>query len=510
MSRDLPDDLRQAVAAMSPEELRRLLDGILTASGDGDPYAHLRPPRPEPVDLPEPPEEELALTVRVDVDGTRPPVWRRLVLHGHLTLDEVHDILQAAFGWLDMHLHRFWPGPAKQIWTGPFFTTPGDEDFGDDEDAEGMQSEADVRLDQVLRKQGDRLFYTYDFGDSWTCTIKLESVAPLDPASEPAVCTAARMAGPLEDCGGVPGHQELVEGFRARGLAGLPEMYRDWVPPGWDPFEEDVASVTRRLALIGKSTAELMAEFAALPGEEAIPWPAALEPLIDLATPDVVHDLAELVRRARDTSQTGDLTDDDLAETARPYRYLVELAGTDGIPLTSAGWMKPVVVEQIYRDLGFDETWIGKGNREDLTAPVADLRERCQRVGLLRKHKGRLLRTKLAAGLSSDEDYVRAVTARLIHDKDELVQAAQALFALHSAGSGEADHDDDRRVAELMTRCGLRTGPSGVEPRAALEWGRDVYRALRQVSGLDLFEESTAQSRRRVAGVARRALWPQG
>lgn len=209
------------------------------------------PHTPEMPELAEPPQEPQALTVRVDVDETRPPVWRRLVLHGDLLLDEVHAVLQAAFGWQDYHLHKFWPGPAKRVWRGPSFLTEYDLSEGE----EGVL-ESEVRLDQLLRAPGDRVFYTYDFGDEWTPTLRLESVGPL-------------------------------------------------------------------------------------------------EPLLDLA----------------------------------PAR-VVELAGDDGIPLTAAGWMRPAYVERVYLDLGMEEGWIGKGNREEQTLPVAQLRALCQEVGLLRKHKG--------------------------------------------------------------------------------------------------------------------------
>lgn len=39
-------------------------------------------------------------------------------------MDRVHDVLQGAFGWWDSHLHRFWLGPDKQLWTGPYLLTP--------------------------------------------------------------------------------------------------------------------------------------------------------------------------------------------------------------------------------------------------------------------------------------------------------------------------------------------------------------------------------------------------
>jgi Plasmid pRiA4b ORF-3-like protein len=45
--------------------------------------------------------------VKVNLYGARPPVWRRLEIPSVMTLDLVHQVLQAAFGWDDYHLHAF-------------------------------------------------------------------------------------------------------------------------------------------------------------------------------------------------------------------------------------------------------------------------------------------------------------------------------------------------------------------------------------------------------------------
>jgi len=77
--------------------------------------------------------------------GTRPPLWRRLELASDLFLDQVHEIIQVAFGWTDSHLHQFgsWPGhydPETEHYLCPFQVDEGEV---------GVPEE-DVRLDEVL------------------------------------------------------------------------------------------------------------------------------------------------------------------------------------------------------------------------------------------------------------------------------------------------------------------------------------------------------------------------
>ncbi|MEJ8814618.1 plasmid pRiA4b ORF-3 family protein [Variovorax ureilyticus] len=39
--------------------------------------------------------------------GISPLIWRRLLVRGDTSVARLHQVLQVAFGWQDMHLHRF-------------------------------------------------------------------------------------------------------------------------------------------------------------------------------------------------------------------------------------------------------------------------------------------------------------------------------------------------------------------------------------------------------------------
>lgn len=108
-----------------------------------------------------------------------------------MTEPRVHEVIQAAMGWYDSHLHRFRTG---NDYRSLIFVTAFDLEEG----AGGMP-EGGVRLDQLLAEKGDRLWYEYDFGDSWDHRLVVEEVLGGPPPTPR--CTGGRMACPPEDCG---------------------------------------------------------------------------------------------------------------------------------------------------------------------------------------------------------------------------------------------------------------------------------------------------------------------
>jgi hypothetical protein len=119
-----------------------------------------------------------------------------------MTLARLHDVLQAAMGWEDGHMHEFSIGQRR-------FGRPDPEDqfMG----MPSVENERMVRLSGILGRVGSKAIYTYDFGDSWEHSIVLEKRLPSDPNTTYPVCTDGQLACPPEDCGGIPGFYDLVE-----------------------------------------------------------------------------------------------------------------------------------------------------------------------------------------------------------------------------------------------------------------------------------------------------------
>ncbi|WP_201791312.1 plasmid pRiA4b ORF-3 family protein [Aeromicrobium sp. PE09-221] len=239
------DAVLRLVSSMSPAEQRELLDSLL-GRDPIDMFFELS--QPKPPTLLRKPHKVRGFQVRIDLLGVKPPIWRRLILPGDLTLDCVHAVLNEAMGWTNSHLHRFRTGNDPY---SPHFITEFDLSEGD----EGVL-EDDVRLDQVVAAKGVRLWYDYDFGDGWEHVVKVEAVLPEPP--EDIELVTGRRACPPEDVGGPWGYDGVarwVESGYDKTL--LPEQFenaqhaKEWLPLGWHPavFDLEAARISLRDAL---------------------------------------------------------------------------------------------------------------------------------------------------------------------------------------------------------------------------------------------------------------------
>lgn len=146
-----------------------------------------------------------AYILKVSLKDIKPPVWRRLQVPDSLTLEELHYVIQDAFGWDNYHLHSFLIGGEEYT----DLTTVGDELFGTPED------ESDFCLDDFAFQEKNRFDYIYDFGDNWRHTILVEKIVPLEnlpsDTQDTVVCLKGKRSAPPEDCGGPWGYEDLVQ-----------------------------------------------------------------------------------------------------------------------------------------------------------------------------------------------------------------------------------------------------------------------------------------------------------
>lgn len=384
------DDLRQLAGALSQLGVR--------------PGEHAQPRRPE---LRRPQLAELQLfVVRVDLRHAKPPIWRRLEVRSDLTLDVVHRVLQAAFGWMDSHLWRFSLGgdpfsPSSQV-----FLCPWDVEEGDFDDEGGIPAAA-VRLDETVQIPGEILSYAYDYGDNWELALRLENVLPAAGSTPSAIAVDGRRAAPPEDCGSRRTADELAEVLE-------------------DPSLFDLAQVNEAL----QSPFLVLREHGIEP---------RLVALIDRLTYSPVGD--DLASRALSLLDERTVPDEKTVHASlTPFIWFLERAADGGIQLTASGYLKPADVTAAAALLPTMHGWIGKANRENDTFPVLDFRKALQTAGLLRKHKGSLLLTRAGHDAHAAwQTLWNHLADRLVPNRDGFDTDATLLLLLYTATSAGSE-----------------------------------------------------------------------
>jgi Plasmid pRiA4b ORF-3-like protein len=101
--------------------------------------------------------------IKVNLLGTNPPIWRRLLVQRHISLRDLHKTLQTAMGWTNSHLHQF--VFKRQKYSNPKHGLGA-----------GIIDENRTRLGDVICTPGTKLLYEYDFGDGWQHELLLEEV----------------------------------------------------------------------------------------------------------------------------------------------------------------------------------------------------------------------------------------------------------------------------------------------------------------------------------------------
>ncbi len=174
--------------------------------------------------------------LKITLQNVAPPIWRRVVVSGELTLLDLHHVIQIAMGWEDCHLHDFTINRQR-------YALPSDEDFDEPRD------ESTTKLRDVLRARS-RFVYVYDFGDDWHHVIQVEK-ATTDTALVEPECVDGERACPPEDSGGPWGYEEKLVALRDPDDDET-EYLREWMGD-FDPERFDLGSVNKKLGrLFGK------------------------------------------------------------------------------------------------------------------------------------------------------------------------------------------------------------------------------------------------------------------
>jgi len=181
---------------------------------------------------------DMYLLLEVDIIDLEPPSIRLLRVPGSMSLKDLHHILQLSYGWSGVHTHSFFIN---------------NEEYSDPEELmDDTVGDEDTLFLMELPKLCKKFEYLYDFGDNWRHQIRIKKIIQRSDVPEEereiVLCLEGLGAAPPEDCGGIPGYEELIEAIDT------PETERDehqqelilWTR-GWHPRDFSLEGLNSRL-----------------------------------------------------------------------------------------------------------------------------------------------------------------------------------------------------------------------------------------------------------------------
>ena len=128
--------------------------------------------------------------LKVLLEDTHPPVWRRIIVPEKITFADLHEIIGTVFGWDGSHLHDF-VTPSRRVTIG------SNAEWEEDYDCDEQEILVDHFWDSCKWVR-----YTYDFGDDWKHKVTYEKTDE-DYHGRTAFLVKAKGDNFREDCGGV-------------------------------------------------------------------------------------------------------------------------------------------------------------------------------------------------------------------------------------------------------------------------------------------------------------------
>ena len=182
------------------------------------------------------PEKVFAL--RLDVAGTEPRIWRRVLVRESMWLSKLHDTIQVAFDWFDYQTHAFVLDDLR-------LGNPVRREEGIIED------DSDVPLADLDLEHRGRFIYEYHFGEGWQVEIKVEKVLTVVKAQFYPQCLAGERGGPPEDCGGIEAFHDMLACIKEP-ETDLGREWLQWLGPDYDAARCDLERINKALRKIEK------------------------------------------------------------------------------------------------------------------------------------------------------------------------------------------------------------------------------------------------------------------
>lgn len=195
-----------------------------------------------------------AYQIKIELVGTDPLIWRRVIMPADATFNRLHDVIQMVTNFESAHLfefdltddnirvtndeeayqeHRHFKKNRKEIEEKMKDADPVIEKFQKMR-LQNLKTEirkpTGIKIDTYIEKYGE-ITYMYDYGDGWQFLITLEEVTEDYYYGYPTLVAGAETAPP-EDVGGIHGYGEFLKAYHNENHPDHEDM-KEWASDQW-------------------------------------------------------------------------------------------------------------------------------------------------------------------------------------------------------------------------------------------------------------------------------------
>lgn len=177
--------------------------------------------------------------IKISLKGSKPKIWRRVLIFPNVLLSDFHIIIQKVMGWENYHLHQF-------IHQKKYYCDEDHDDFWGFGDTNINYKKKKIKVFDLLKTEKDKMIYEYDFGDSWEHDIVLEKILLVEDTINYPICIAGKMNCPPEDCGGIWGYVDMLEALK-NPESKEHEGFVEWIGADFDPKYFNIDEINQLL-----------------------------------------------------------------------------------------------------------------------------------------------------------------------------------------------------------------------------------------------------------------------
>ncbi len=201
------------------------------------------------------------LQFQLTVQDIFPTIWRQFEVTDNFSFLDLHFLIQILMRWSNEHLFEFETQKKIIVHKSNNLFANNSIEFSADE----------TLLKSIIKRKGQEINYTYDFGDHWRITLKVDSRTDDEGLFLYPRLLDGERSGPLEDSGGASMYMELVKAFQDNSHPNHIKMLNEWDKLGFDPELMDVNIIRNDFESYGRNVLQQEKEldllFSMLEGE---------------------------------------------------------------------------------------------------------------------------------------------------------------------------------------------------------------------------------------------------